>query len=67
MSKIPGITAMHRIVTDNCRTRGKDIALEEALNSLREEFKELEKEWPADENHRFHFVLTVDNAHRRNK
>lgn len=65
MSKIPGITAKHRIITDGCRSRGKGIAIEEALESLKEEFEALDEIWPEGEDHKFHVVLTVDNANRR--
>lgn len=65
MAKIPGIKAKHRIVTDNCRGRGKGVAIEEALESLREEYEKLDDIWPEGEDHKFHLVLTVDNAKRR--
>lgn len=64
MSQVPGINAKHRIINDNCRARGEGVAIEEALDSLRKEYEKLDEIWPEGEGHKFHLVLSVENANR---
>lgn len=65
MTKVPGLKAKHRIITDGCRSRGKGVAIDEALESLKEEFEILDEIWPEGDDHRFHVVLTVDDGRER--
>lgn len=59
MIKIDGIKAKHVIIQPSCRTRGDEVALEDALNRIREGFKEV-TEYKANDNAKFHIVLTVE-------
>jgi hypothetical protein len=65
--KIPGIAAKHCIVTDNCRkVQGGSIeAIDEALRRIRDEAIRTLPHWPIGNDHRFHFVFSVDNSKRR--
>ncbi len=59
MANVPGIKAIHAVVTLNCRD-GKGLgALDEALERLREEYLGL-VDISANADADFHFVLTVD-------
>lgn len=60
MSSVPGINAKHRIITDSCRARGKGVAIEEALDSLRKEFQKLETTWPEGHGHQIHVVISIE-------
>lgn len=61
MSKVPGITACHAVISDTCRLKGDDVAFEEAIELLRREYKSLTtKHWPHGTQAKFHFVLSVD-------
>lgn len=59
MTKIDGIKAKHVVIQPSCRTRGDDVAIEDALNRIREEFKNVAS-YKANDNANFHIVLTVD-------
>lgn len=60
-SEIPGITAAHAYITDECRTnRGEEGALSESLLRLYNEAKECFKGNPIGRGTRFHVVLTVE-------
>lgn len=67
MSKIPGITAKHAIITPNCRTVARPhldadprmAAFEEAIGRLREEYRAI-CDGHGDGDYRMHVVLTLE-------
>lgn len=59
MISINGISAIHVLITPNCRTKGDDVAIEEALQKIREEFKKVAS-YDANKKAKFHIVLTVE-------
>lgn len=59
MSK-PGLKAHHRIITDNCRARGKEVAIDEALETIKSEYARLSEIWDAESGHKFHVMLTIE-------
>ncbi len=63
MTTVPGIKAVHAIISDACRTgRGEDGAIEEALRRIRQEYDACRPAWPVGKGARFHVVLTVERA-----
>lgn len=57
---IPGIKAVHAIITDTCReNRGDEGAIDEALRRVKEEYMACAPVWPAG-TVQFHVVLTVE-------
>ncbi len=59
MASINGIKAKHVVITPNCRTRGDDVAIEDALNRIRKAFKEVAG-FEANKDAKFHIILTVE-------
>lgn len=58
---IPGLKAVHAIITDECReNRTDEGAINEALRRVREEFLACAPAWPLGKNTKFHIVLTVE-------
>lgn len=70
MATIPGIVAVHAIVTPNCRRvdRGTDdpalAAFEEAVNRLRQEYMATLRYRGAADEWNAHLVFTVDSGNR---
>ncbi len=62
MSKLPGIKAMHTIITPNCRkVRGGNAeAFDEAISRLRKEYMQIIHLREDRGNIHFHLVLTVE-------
>ena len=59
MANIPGIKAVHAIVSKTCRlNRGVDGAFEEAVERLRREYLACQNDANIDAN--FHIVLSVE-------
>lgn len=62
-AKIPGIKALHAVITDACRQgRGEEGAIDEALARLRDQYLGLAKFWSDKGGVQFHLVLTVDKS-----
>lgn len=59
---IPGMTAKHCIITDNCRVvqGGDEGAIDEALKRIRESMMQCIPNWPRDVGHKFHVLFTID-------
>lgn len=59
--KLPGMTAIHAIITDDCRTgRGDEGAVDEALKRAREELKLCLGGWEHGRGAKFHVAVTVE-------
>lgn len=58
---IPGITARHAIITDNCIAgRGEEGAADEALARCKQSLMESIKGWRGHSGVKFHVVVTVE-------
>lgn len=55
---IPGFKAKHAIITPSCRTKGDMEAFEEAVERLRQAYKEGLKGWKTPVN--YHLVLKIE-------
>lgn len=59
--EIPGITAVHAIISDNCRKgRTDDGAFEEAVRRMKTEYDAIMKGWPIGKGTTIHMALTVE-------
>ena len=62
-TRIPGIKALHAVISDNCRiARGQEGAIDEALLRLRESYMEIVDAWPTGKGTNFHLILTVERC-----
>ncbi len=61
MTKVDGIKAKHVIIQPTCRTQGDEVALKKTLDIIGEAFREVAG-YEANNNAKFHFVLTVDRS-----
>ena len=60
-TKVPGITAVHAVISDACRGKGDITAFDEACERLGAEYRKLVTgPWPKGKGAKFHLVLTVD-------
>ena len=61
-STVPGIKAVHMVISDNCRTvQGGDMeAFDVAVRRLRKEYENLLPAWPKGKGAEFSVILTVD-------
>ena len=58
MSRI--ITAHHRIPSKECRNKSDEVAVAEALETMRKAALDLLHHWKKDSNAKFHFKLEVE-------
>lgn len=63
-TKVPGIKAHHRIITDTCRQNKGPAAIDEALASAREELGILDENWDVGKGVKLHVVVTVERPDR---
>ena len=54
------ITAHHRIITDECRLKGEEVAIDEALATLRASAIKTVGYWPRGKGAKFHLKLEVE-------
>jgi len=59
MAKVDGIKAKHVVIQPSCRTRGDEVALNDALDRIAEAFREVAG-FEVNKNANFHIVLTVE-------
>jgi len=60
-ARVPGIMAQHCIVSDTCRTNRTDGgAFNEAMERLRQAYRDCCKGWPIGKEAKLHLVLTVE-------
>ncbi len=60
MSAVPGINASHQTISDECRQKGEDVAVDEALEKLKVAYLRLALDWPLGSDVKFHLVLSVE-------
>ena len=56
---VPGLIAVHKVVTKNCRKRPIEDIKVETVGELWEIFLNLHNHWAMDSDVEFHFALTV--------
>ena len=59
-TKIPGIKALHRFVTKNCRKRPYLAWLKDINGEIENQLLELDAAWDDDSEVKFHVVITVE-------
>jgi hypothetical protein len=66
MSAVPGINALHAVITPVCRkNRGQDGAFDEAVRRIREEYDSVIKGWTENgkpDGINLHLVLSVERV-----
>lgn len=61
MSHLPGLKALHAIISDDCRrNRGDEGAIDEALRRVREEYLACVRSWHPHKGVKFNVLLTVE-------
>lgn len=61
MSNVPGINAIHAVITPTCRqNRGDDGAFDEAMDRLREQYRKT-LEIRGEDGAEYHVVLSVES------
>ncbi len=59
-TKIPGIKALHKFVTKNCRKRPNMEWLEDIHTAIDNQLIHLNESWDDDSDVKFHVVVTVE-------
>lgn len=61
MNEIPGLRALHRWITDDCRKgKGDEGAIQEVVGDVDRQLRQSLTGWPEGEGTRVHVVITVE-------